>query len=108
MATQEEINSIFPAMVENFQADKAEGVNAIIQFELSGDNGGEYWVQIADGAVTTGEGSVEPDMTVKAAADDFHDIVTGKTNPMQAFMMGKIKLDDMGLGMKMIAMFGMG
>lgn len=108
MATQEEINGIFPQMMENFQADKAEGVNSTIQFDLSGDNGGLYWVKIADGAVTHGEGDVEADMTVKAAADDFYGIANGETNPMQAFMMGKIKLDDMGLGMKMISMFGMG
>lgn len=108
MATQEEINGIFPAMMDNFQPDKAEGVNATIQFNLSGDNGGIYWVKIDDGSVTHGDGDVEADMTVKAAADDFHAIATGETNPMQAFMMGKIKIDDMGLGMKMIAMFGMG
>src|SRR5690606_17516827 len=100
MATQEEINGIFPAMMDNFQPDKAEGVNATIQFNLSGDNGGIYWVKINDGSVTHGDGDVEADMTVKAAADDFHAIATGETNPMQAFMMGKIKIDDMGLGMK--------
>ena len=108
MATQEEINGIFPAMVENFQADKAAGVNATIQFELSGDNGGLYWVKIEEGSVTHGEGDVDASMTVKAAANDFYGIATGETNPMQAFMMGKIKLDDMNLGMKMISMFGMG
>lgn len=108
MATQEEINGIFPAMVDNFIPEKASGVNATIQFELSGDNGGVYWVKIEEGSVTHGDGEAEADMTVKAAADDFHGIASGETNPMQAFMMGKIKLDDMGLGMKMIAMFGMG
>lgn len=108
MATQEQINSIFPMMMENFDAGKAEGTNATIQFNLSGDNGGLYWVTINGGEVTHGEGDVEADMTVQAAADDFYGIATGDTNPMQAFMMGKIKIDDMGLGMKMISMFGMG
>jgi len=107
MATQEEVNNIFPTMVSNFRADKAEGVDATIQFELSGDNGGVYWVKINDGAVTHGDGEVESDMTVKADADAFHDIATGKSNPMQAFMAGKIKVSDMGLGMKMISMFGL-
>lgn len=46
MATSEEVASIFPAMVQNFRPDKAEGVNAVIQFDLSGDNGGLYWVSI--------------------------------------------------------------
>ncbi|MEO1287830.1 MAG: SCP2 sterol-binding domain-containing protein [Chloroflexota bacterium] len=108
MATQEEVNNIFPTMMENFEADKADGVNATIQFNLSGDNGGMYWVKIDDGNVSHGQGDVDADMTVQAAADDFYGIATGETNPMQAFMMGKIKIDDMGLGMKMISMFGMG
>ncbi|MEM9950924.1 MAG: SCP2 sterol-binding domain-containing protein [Chloroflexota bacterium] len=108
MATQEEVNNIFPTMMENFEADKADGVNATIQFNLSGDNGGMYWVKIDDGSVSHGQGDVDADMTVQAAADDFYGIATGQTNPMQAFMMGKIKIDDMGLGMKMISMFGMG
>jgi len=107
MATQEEINGIFPAMMDNFRADKADGVDAMIQFDLSGDNGGKYWVKISGGDVSHGEGDVEADMTVKAAADDFFDIANGSSNPMQAFMMGKIKVDDMGLGMKMIQIFNM-
>lgn len=108
MATQAEINGIFPAMMENFRADKAEGVDATIQFDLSGDNGGLFWVKISGGESSHGEGEVEADMTVKAAADDFFDMASGASNPMQAFMMGKLKVDDMGLGMKMIQMFGMG
>ena len=38
----------------------------------------------------------------------FYDIAQGNTQPMQAFMRGKIKVDDMNLGMKMISMFGLG
>lgn len=107
MATKEEINGIFPAMMDSFRADKATGVDAMIQFDLSGDNGGKYWVKISDGETSHGQGEVEADMTVKAAADDFFDIANGSSNPMQAFMMGKIKVDDMGLGMKMIQIFDM-
>jgi len=108
MATQEEINGIFPAMMNSFRADKAEGLNATIQFDLSGENGGMFWVKIANGAVEHGTGSTAADMTVKAAANDFHDIATGKSNPMQAFMMGKIKVTDMQLGMKMMTIFQLG
>ena len=44
MASSEEIASIFPQMAENFIPEKAEGVDATIQFELSGDNGGNFWL----------------------------------------------------------------
>ncbi len=108
MATSQEIAGIFPIMVERFNADKAEGLDAVIQFELSGDNGGLFWVKIASGACEAGQGQAEnPQMTVKAAADDFFSLVNGGINPMQAFMMGKLKVSDMSLGMKMTQIFGM-
>ena len=54
MATQAEIDGIFPAMVGNFRPDKAEGVDTTIAFELSGDNGGTYWIKIGGGGVEHG------------------------------------------------------
>lgn len=108
MATQEEINGIFPAMVENLQADKAADASTTIQFELGGDNGGVYWVKVNSGTAEHGTGAVEADLTVKAVADDFHSIVTGGMNPMQAFMMGKIKVTDTNIALKMINWFDMG
>jgi putative sterol carrier protein len=107
MATQEEINGIFPAMVENFQADKAANTTATIQFELSGDNGGVYWVAVDNGTASHGTGDTNADMTVKAVADDFYNIVNGSLNPMQAFMMGKIKVSDTNIALKMMQWFGL-
>lgn len=109
MASQEEIRAIFAQMESNFNADKAQGVNATILFDLSGDNGGAYWVKIANGTVESGEGQTNsPDMTLKASADDFYALVTGNLNPMQAVMMGKIKISDVQLGMKMMNIFQLG
>lgn len=109
MATQEEIQQIFPNMMDSFQPDKAQDANATIQFNLSGDNGGQYWVKVSDGSATYGEGTAAgPDMTLTSSADDFYNLVTGKLNPMQAFMMGKLKVDNTGLGMKMMSWFKLG
>jgi putative sterol carrier protein len=109
MATQEEVSSIFTGMCERLKPEKAEGMDATIQFDLTGDNGGLYWIKIADGACTTGEGQAEnPKMTLKASANDYFDVATGKLNAMQAFMSGKLKIQgDMGLAMKMQSMFSM-
>lgn len=109
MATSAEVSGIFSAMAERFKPEKAEGVDAVIQFDLSGENGGQYWVKVGNGQCTTGEGQADnPKMTIKAAADDWYSIATGKLNAMQAFMGGKMKIQgDMGLAMKMQGMFGM-
>ena len=107
MATVEEVKSIFPAMVDRFIPEKADGINATIAFDLSGDNGGSFWIRVADGVAEFGEGArSDAAMTVKASADDWHAVATGQTNAMQAFMTGKLKImGDMGLAMKMQTMF---
>lgn len=107
MATAEEIKGIFPEMVSRLIPEKADGVNALIQFDLSGDNGGLYWVKVADGKAESGNGSVDnPTMTLKATADDWYAVSTGQMNAMQAFMSGKIKIQgDMSIAMKMQTMF---
>ncbi len=107
MATSEEIAAIFPTMAENFLPEKAEDMEAVIQFELSGDNGGDFWLRVADGKCDAGEGRADnPKMTLKSTADDYFAVVTGEMNAMQAFMSGKIKIaGDMGLAMKLQTMF---
>lgn len=104
MASREEVANVFPTMVERFDPKKAEGINAAIQFDLTGDNGGMYWLRIADNAAQTGEGTVEnPKMTLKASADDFYAMMSGGLNPMQAFMTGKIKIQgDTSLALKLM------
>lgn len=107
MASSEEVKGLFPAMVERFIPEKAEGITANIQFDLAGDNGGLFWLKIAGGAVDHGAGEIDsPAMTVKASADDWHAVATGQMNAMQAFMTGKLKvLGDMSLAMRMQTMF---
>lgn len=109
MPTSEEIAQIFTDMVDRFVPDKAKGVDALIQFDLSGDAGGLYWIKINDGECTSGEGEVEnPRMTLKASAETWHSVSKGEVNVMKAFMGGKLKVKgDMNLGMKLQSMFGM-
>lgn len=107
MPTTQEIAQIFPAMAARIIPEKAEGVNAVIQFNLSGENGGMYWLRIADGKCEAGLGTADhAKMTLKASADDYHAIVTGALNPTQAVFTGKVKIEgDMGLAMKLPTMF---
>jgi putative sterol carrier protein len=102
--SSDEISQIFNAMVERFDPQKVEGMDAAIQFELSGDAGGNYWLRIEDGKAQTGAGSVQdPKMTLRASAEDFSSMIKGGLNPMQAFMTGKIKIQgDTGLALKLM------
>jgi len=49
-----------------------------------------------------------PKMTLSADSDDYIALFTGKLDPMQAFMQGKLKLQgDLNLAMKMTQFFKM-
>lgn len=102
--SSDEIKQIFNDIAARFDASRAKGINSTIQFDLSGDGGGTYWLKISDDNMQAGEGQVEnPRMTLKATAEDFASMLRGSLNPMQAFMMGKIKIQgDTGLAMKLM------
>jgi putative sterol carrier protein len=92
-----------------FKPEVAEGVEAVIQYHLTGDEGGDWIVTIAGGKCTVAEGQAEkPKMTLTAEAQDFKDVLTGKANGMQYFMQGKLKLaGDLNLAMKLTTLFKM-
>ena len=101
------VKEIFNAMPTQLNPDAAKGMDAVIQFKLSGDGGGNYYVTIKDGTCTVAEGeSPSPKMTMTMAASDYVDMITGKLNGQMAFMSGKLKIaGDMGLAMKMQTLF---
>ena len=107
MAVGDEIKAIFDAMPSQINADAAKGMNSTIQFKLTGDGGGDYYVEIKDGAANVSQGTAaSPNMTMTLAAQDYVDLIGGKLNGQMAFMSGKLKLKgDMGLAMKLGSLF---
>jgi putative sterol carrier protein len=101
------VKEIFNQMPANLNADAAKGMNSVIQFNLSGDGGGNYHVIIKDGTCEVQEGTHDsPSMTMTMAAQDYVDMISGKLNGQMAFMSGKLKIaGDMGLAMKMQSLF---
>jgi putative sterol carrier protein len=92
-----------------FKPEVAEGVQAVIQYHLTGEGGGDWIVTIAEGQCKVAEGQAEnPKMTLTAEASDFKDVLTGKANGMAYFMQGRLKLSgDLNLAMKLTTFFKM-
>lgn len=109
MASSAEVSALFEEMTRRFKPEKAQGVDALIQFDLNGDAGGQYWVKVIDGTCTSGVGLADnPRITIKTPVETWLDVAKGKTNVINAFMMGKLKvLGDMGLAIKIQSMFGL-
>jgi len=76
-----------------FLPEKAGNAKALIQLDLTGEGGGQWALDIAEGKCNIVEGLVaEPDVTLTMSADDFAAMYQGTLNPIQAFMGGKIKV----------------
>ena len=98
---QQIFNDILPEKLEG--NEKARSANAVYVFDLDGDTGGTWTVDLTKDADFVTEGAVdEADCTISMKEDDFVKLWEGKLPGAQAFMMGKLKIKgDMGLAMKL-------
>ncbi len=101
---------IFAKTPANLIPEKAGDMNAAVAFDLSGDDGGQWTVKIADSSCTVEDGLAEgADATISMDGGDYVDMMTGKLNPMMAFMGGKVKVSgDLNTVMKFQTMFKTG
>ncbi|MDI6695054.1 MAG: SCP2 sterol-binding domain-containing protein [Anaerolineales bacterium] len=92
-----------------FIPEAAAGVEAIIQYRLTGEEGGDYIIDIRGGKCKVSEGvAEEPAVILTADGRDFADVLLGRANGMQYFMLGKLKLaGDLNLAMKLTSFFKM-
>lgn len=104
----ETVNEFFSQLPNNVDPDKVKGINATIQWDLEGDQGGKWNAVFSDGAVQVHEGAADnADTTLSAKASDWLDIVNGKLNGQMAFLTGKLKIKgDMSLVMKLQSLMG--
>ena len=106
-ADQVSPDAVIEQMPQHLDSAKAGTTNATVQFDLSGDKGGKWWLKIHDGVAESGKGEVEnPNLTLLASAEDYVKIALGQMDGTAAFMQGKLKIKgDMGLAIKFQTLF---
>jgi len=88
------IEEIICGMEGSFQPENAEDVNFVIQYRLSGEGGGDYYVVVADGVATVSEGVHEaPDLTFMAEALDYIMMDSGELSGVKAFFAKKLRME---------------
>jgi putative sterol carrier protein len=97
----------FDMMPSRFNKEAAKGLNAVYQFDLSGDGGGKWHVIINNETCQVNEGPhASPSITISMTAQDYLDMLSGKLNGQMAFMTGKLRIaGDMGLALRMQSLF---
>jgi putative sterol carrier protein len=101
------IKEFFKQLPSKLDADAAEDLEAVYQFDLSGAQGGQYVLTIREGACQVKEGRHEdPHVILSMAGEDCVKVLNGELSGPAAAMSGRIKISgDLGLAMQLKALF---
>ena len=84
---------VFDGMRKSFRADKAKGVHARYQWQLSGPNGGEWWIDVNDGTFKMDRGKIDnPNVTFVTSDKNWVALSNGTLGGKWAFFTGRLKI----------------
>jgi len=98
---------VFDSMRSSFQANKAKGVHARYQWDLTGPQGGEWWIDVNDGQYKMGKGKINnPSVTFVATDKDWVAVSNHQLGGTWAYLSGRLKIrGDQGLARKLGEIF---
>ena len=107
MSVQEIFNDKVPArLADPTEGETMRAIDAVFQFELSGDEAGSWYIDLKAGSCGAGEHD-DPDCTVKMDSEDFKDLYSGKAQGTALFMTGRLQVEgNMGLALKLGELMG--
>jgi multimeric flavodoxin WrbA/putative sterol carrier protein len=103
----DDMRLVLRGMATIFNPEAKPGLQAVIQFEVTGKQTGNWFLSIADGKCTFHDGlSLNPNVAIKTSSEVWLAIVNKELDGQRAFMEGKYKVEgDMSLLMSMKDLF---
>ena len=97
------VTQLFTLIPSRFDPAKWGPDDAVLQFNVSGDGGGNWTAAITGGSLSVSQGvAPEPTMTLNCTDADLLSMVNGELSPVSAFMQGKVKIEgNMALALKL-------
>uniref|UniRef100_A0A8I4A102 Hydroxysteroid dehydrogenase-like protein 2 n=1 Tax=Callithrix jacchus TaxID=9483 RepID=A0A8I4A102_CALJA len=88
------VEETFRIVKDSLSDDVVKATQGIYLFELSGEDGGTWFLDLKSkgGNVGYGEPSNRADVVMSMSTDDFVKMFSGKLKPTMAFMSGKLKI----------------
>ncbi|MBI2840279.1 MAG: acyl-CoA dehydrogenase family protein [Acidobacteria bacterium] len=100
------VEGLMRSLPGRIRSEKVAGWRACFHFRLKDSDHPDWTVRIEEGMCAVEEGlQGSPDCLVQMKAETFLGIETGATNPQVAFMMGKVKVSDVGQMMRYVKAF---
>ena len=95
-----EVKQILEKFERDFDPVVADGVDAVLQYHISGDDGGDWKIMIKDGTCKIEEGTHDsPTVTYRMSGKTWLGLVNKTVNGTIAFTTGRLRIKgDMALG----------
>ncbi|MGB6067730.1 MAG: SCP2 sterol-binding domain-containing protein [Desulfomonilaceae bacterium] len=106
----ETLKEILDSMPQHFNSDAAAGLDAVFQFDISGEEAGQWHLVVKDQQCKIIAGSHDsPNVTYSMASNDFIDMMSGKLSGQAAFFSGKLRVSgDLMLAQRLESLFKRG
>ncbi|KAM5299189.1 hydroxysteroid dehydrogenase-like protein 2 [Ctenodactylus gundi] len=98
------VEETFRIVKNSLSDDVVKATQAVYQFELSGEDGGVWFLDLKNksGHVGHGQPTDRADVVMSMSTEDFVRMFSGKLKPTMAFMLGKLKIKgNMALALKL-------
>jgi putative sterol carrier protein len=89
------LTEIFNRWPEQFRPDQARDVDAVIEWQVTGEEGGDdrWQITISDGACSVArDGDADPDVTFRVGPVEFVKLIAGIESGPKLFVFGKLKI----------------
>lgn len=98
---------VFDGMQKSFNAEAAKGVHASYQWNISGPDGGDWFIVVDDGKCKMGKGTTpNPDVTFTVSDKDWVAISNDELGGTWAYISGRLKIKGpQSIAKKLDAMF---
>jgi putative sterol carrier protein len=101
------IKELFDSLPLKLNKDAAEDLDAVYQFDLQGDQGGQYHLLVQQGTCIVKDGAhAEPHVTLSMTGEDCIKILNGRLSGTAMAMSGRVQITgDIGLAMHLKSLF---
>ncbi|OYT19127.1 MAG: SCP-2 family sterol carrier protein [Nitrospira sp. UW-LDO-01] len=101
------INDVLQSLPAKLDKHVAEDLDAVYQFDLRGDQGGQYHLLVQNGTCVVKDGvHADPHVTLSMTGEDCIKILNGQLSGMTMAMSGRLQVTgDIGLAMQLKSLF---
>lgn len=102
-----QVREFLKTLPVKLDADAAEGLDAIYQFDLSGPQGGKFYLIVRNGACSVEEGAhPRPQVVLIMSGEDCLGVLTGRLDGPSIFLSGRLRIEgDFGLALQLKSLF---